>query len=329
MNFDSIIGQEEIKAALENAVSCSRVGHAYVFSGPRGIGKKSVARIFAKLLLCQKGGSTHSCGECMACKLFQEGSNPDFRMLGQDGGSIGVDEIRGIQSDIVVRPLYSKRKVYIIADADMMTVQAQNCFLKILEEPPRYAVMILTTSNYEALLETIRSRTLRYNFKKNTFDEVLAFLKQKFGSCLEGADFIASYADGVIGTAQELAGSDEFISLRDRVIELLFEIHRSKLGEIFDIYEFFEKNKSSIDVIFDIMLLVYRDLAVLKKTGNENMLINSDKKDIIFNNAGAFTMQKLIKNIETIEQTRRNIKQNANYQLSIEVMLMKLQEGQI
>lgn len=326
MNFDSVIGQAGIISCLTNALRKNNVGHAYMFTGLKGVGKKTVAGIFAGLLLCTDYAEGRSCGKCMACRITQEGSNPDLQIIDPDGGSISVDEIRGIQSDIIIKPMYSLRKVYIIADAERMTVQAQNCLLKTLEEPPSYAVIILTTSNYEALLETIRSRTVRCSFKRNSDDEVRAYLGSRFGDKLDGMDFIVSYSGGVIGTALELAGSSEFISLREKTLDIVLKIGNSELIDIFNFYSFFDANKNNIEIILDIMLLFYRDLLIVKNATARNILINSDKKDIILNNISRFSVQRLLKNVDVIGLTRRNIKQNSNFQLSIEVMLMKLQE---
>jgi DNA polymerase III subunit delta' len=325
MNFNDIIGQKEVINGLVNGIKNDRVGHAYVFSGPRGIGKKTLAKLYAGMLLCKEPKTHGSCGECIPCRMYANGSNPDFYSIGMDDSGIGVDEIRKLQSDIIIRPLYSDRKIYLIANAENMTVQAQNCLLKILEEPPRYVVIILTASNYNALMETIRSRTVRFNFRKNSRDEIKQVIEKQFGNGFKSVNFIASYADGVIGTALDLAGSDEFYELREKTIENILKLARDgKLVQVFEIYDFFEKNKASIDTILDIMILFYRDLMVLKNTGKENILINSDKKDIILSNVPGFTAQKLAQNIEEIENARRHIKQNANFQLSVEVMLMKL-----
>jgi DNA polymerase III subunit delta' len=166
---------------------------------------------------------------------------------------------------------------------------------------------------------------VRFNFRKNSRDEIKQVIEKQFGNGFKSVNFIASYADGVIGTALDLAGSDEFYELREKTIENILKLARDgKLVQVFEIYDFFEKNKASIDTILDIMILFYRDLMVLKNTGKENILINSDKKDIILSNVPGFTAQKLAQNIEEIENARRHIKQNANFQLSVEVMLMKL-----
>lgn len=326
MNFDSIAGQQEVVKSLENAVRADTAAHAYLFTGPKGIGKRTVAEAFAGMLLCSETQETGACGKCICCQMTENGSNPDFRIVEAEGNSIKIEDIRNIQSEIIVKPLYARRKVYLIIDADKMTVQAQNCLLKTLEEPPAYAVLILTTSNYNAILETIRSRTLKYSFKKNTAEEIRQILQTRFDGEVKNLDFITAYADGIPGTAIALAGSDEFSALREKTTAICLKLSVSKLADIFSLYDFFEANKSSVDVIFDIMVLFYRDLLISKKSRDGNVLINSDKKDIIRENAVRFPMDKLISNIEEVEAARKAVKQNANYQLAIEVMLMKLQE---
>lgn len=326
VNFSDIIGQNEIVNGLKAVLKDDSTRHAYIFAGPEGIGKRMVAKIFAAALLCAERNSFNRCESCQPCRLFESGTNPDFYIVEAEGTSISVDDIRRMQQDISIRPLYAAKKVYLIAEADKMTVQAQNCLLKTLEEPPRYAVIILTAANSNSLLETIRSRSILYNFRKNTDEEVKTCIQKIKGDEMSGIDFIVSYADGVPGKAIELVESEDFRINRDKAIEIILRLRNSKLIEIFDVYDFFEENKDNIDSLLDIMLIFYRDLLITKKTGNENILINSDKKDIILGNVDGFEIDKLIKNIAAIEDTRRNIKQNANYQLVIEVMLMKLQE---
>jgi len=326
VNFNAIIGQQDVIEGLKTLINSNKIGHAYIFSGPEGIGKTTVAKILASILMCSDNVGDESCGNCQSCRLFENGTNPDFGILECKGSSIGVDEIRNLQHDICVRPLYSKRKVYLIREADRMTVQAQNCLLKTLEEPPEYAVIILVASNYNALLETIHSRSIRIDFKKNTFDEVKEFITARAGGDFEQADFIASYADGVIGRALELMESEGFREIREKAIDAVIRLSGPDLGDMFDISLMFDENKDDIDSILDIMLLFYRDLLIAGKSGNEKLLINSDKKDIILKNTNKFSTGKLLKNIDIIEEMRKNIKQNANYQLAIQVMLMKLQE---
>ncbi|HOJ09186.1 MAG TPA: DNA polymerase III subunit delta' C-terminal domain-containing protein [Clostridiales bacterium] len=344
MDYNEIVGQKEIIGKLKKAVIDNKVGHAYIFSGPKGIGKRTVARAFAHMLLCLMPGENGPCGVCRPCILWNENSNPDFYEIETSDANISIDDIRSMQAKIVVRPLYSDRKVYLITDADKMTIQAQNCLLKTLEEPPGYTVIILTTANYEALLGTVRSRGTKYTFGKYSHNEVRAVLKSKFyqdslketiddfGNSkdvvkdAEKMEFIVHYSDGVIGTALELAVSSEFASLREKAFEILLKLSSLDGMEYFDICDFFDDNKSNIDNLLDIMSIYYRDLLMARVNGKENMLINSDKKSKIIEAARKYSVQTLVRNIEAIEFTRRSIKQNANYQLAVETMIMKLRE---
>lgn len=326
MFFSDIVGQKDVVSCLKYAIESNRVGHAYIFSGPKGIGKKTLARIFAKGLLCNDKIANGGCDSCAPCRQFNSGTNPDYREVRTDDASIGVEEIRSLQGDIAVKPFYSSRKVYVIIDADKMTIQAQNCLLKTLEEPPGYAVIILTTANYDALLETIRSRAVRYNFRRNTPEEVRNALAKQVGRDHRGIDFIASWADGSIGAAYELALSEEFTQKRDKVFDIVQELMNSNTAHIFELCSFFESNRNDINALLDMMAMFYRDVLMVKEVGNENMLINFDKKDIIINIAPRFSKRQLISNLDIIELARRDINQNANFQLAVEVMLMKLQE---
>lgn len=324
MDFGGIIGQREIIDSLERLLSDNRIGHAYIFSGPAGMGKKTIAHIFAGLLLCNEPHFGATCGKCVACVLFGKGSNPDFYRVSTEESSIGVDCIRDIQRDIAIKPVYSDRKVYIIEDAIKMTDQAQNCLLKIFEEPPRYAVIILLTVNYEALFETVRSRAQHFQLKKYSYEQVCQSLTDKFKRNDSLIRLAADYSDGNIGAALELVGSEDFFRLRDRTLSLLPGVAMGKAKDVLDFAAFMEGNKDGASLLLDIMLLYYRDLLVAYETGDKNMLINSDKRDIILNNARMYGSHRVVEDIEAIEYARRAIKKNANYQLVIDNLLIKL-----
>ena len=165
MNFNDIIGQQFIINALKSAWNSQKISHAYLFEGPGGIGKKTVARVFAQRLMCSENtDDIDACGQCSNCVMFKAGTHPDFHFFSTENETIKVDEIRDLFEAVCITPHYSDRKVYVIDKADKMNVQAQNCILKTLEEPPDNVVIMLTADNPEVLLETILSRVIKYSF---------------------------------------------------------------------------------------------------------------------------------------------------------------------
>ena len=160
MGFNNIIGHEEIIGHLKNAIESGKISHSYIFTGEPGSGKKLLAGTFAATLQCEAGG-TEPCQKCDSCKKAMGKNHPDIIMVSHEKpGTITIDEIRDqVINDIDIRPYYSPYKIYIIADADLMTPQAQNALLKTIEEPPEYAVILLLTNNIGGLLPTIQSRS--------------------------------------------------------------------------------------------------------------------------------------------------------------------------
>lgn len=166
MGFNNIIGHEEIIGHLKNAIESGKISHSYIFTGEPGSGKKLLAGTFAATLQCEAGG-TEPCQKCDSCKKAMGKNHPDIIMVSHEKpGTITIDEIRDqVINDIDIRPYYSPYKIYIIADADLMTPQAQNALLKTIEEPPAYAVILLLTNNIGGLLPTIQSRCVRLDLK--------------------------------------------------------------------------------------------------------------------------------------------------------------------
>lgn len=158
-SFKDVVGHKDIIQYLHNAISEDRVSHAYILNGERGSGKKLLARLFAMTLLCEEHGP-EPCNHCHSCKQAESGNHPDIITVTHDKpNTISVDDIRvQVNNTIDVKPYQGPYKIYIIPEADKMTVQAQNALLKTIEEPPKYAVILLLTENAELLLPTINSR---------------------------------------------------------------------------------------------------------------------------------------------------------------------------
>ena len=231
-----------------------------------------------------------------------------------------------MNKEIIIKPIYNKKKVFVIHDAEKMTTQAQNALLKTLEEPPEYVVIILITNNLNMILETIRSRAIRYNFRKNTNAEIRRYIQKKYGKGVGNIDFLVSYSNGNIGIIDDIISLDEINKTRDRIINYVINIKSMKRTDIIEVSDFLIENKDNIEGILSIMLMLFRDLLILKETGDIKLLTNLDKKDILISNMGKFSCNELIKNIDVVTQSIEYAKRNTNFVLLVEVMLQKLQE---
>ena len=197
--FKDVVGHKNIIKYIQNAVTADAVSHAYILNGERGSGKKLLANLFAMSMQCQnRAEDGDACGKCQSCKQAMSGNHPDIiRVTHEKPNSISVDDIRTqVNDDIVIRPYSSKYKVYIIADADMMTVQAQNALLKTIEEPPLYAVIMLLTENAELLLPTIRSRCVMMKLRNIKDQLVKKYLMEQLEVPDYKADVCVAFAQG-------------------------------------------------------------------------------------------------------------------------------------
>jgi DNA polymerase-3 subunit gamma/tau len=206
--FDEVVGQEHVTRTLKNALEMGRVAHAFLFSGPRGVGKTSVARILAKSLNCAQGPTTTPCNQCQACQEITQGHSLD--VLEIDGASNrGIDEVRELRENIKYLPAHGGYKVFIIDEVHMLTKEAFNALLKTLEEPPPHAIFILATTEAHKVPVTILSRCQRYDFRRLTTAAIQAHLgrmaaQEGWSLAPEGLQLIAQEAEGGMRDAQGL-----------------------------------------------------------------------------------------------------------------------------
>lgn len=222
--FSELVGQEHVSRTLAQAVVGGRVGHAYLFSGPRGTGKTSTAKILAKALNCEQGPTAEPCGECESCRRIADGTSMDVMEI-DAASNRGIDEIRELRETVKFAPAMGRYKVYIIDEVHMLTSEAFNALLKTLEEPPPNVVFILATTELQKVPATIQSRCQRYDFKRiaaKDIEERLREVVQASGISADDAALalVAREADG--GLRDALSTLDQCVSLaEDRVTEKL------------------------------------------------------------------------------------------------------------
>lgn len=292
--FEQILGNKKITEQLTNSIKIGNISHSYLFLGTQGIGKKMIAKEFAKMILCTS--EDKYCGVCKSCIEFDTDNNPDFSIIEPDGNSIKIDQIREFQKKVSEKPIISQRKVYIINDSDKMTVEAQNCLLKTLEEPPEFVTIILVGTNENAFLSTIKSRCMILHFEEISEEEILKYLEENYQIKINSQIMIKAF-QGSIGKAIELKDKQEQY---EKIENIIYGLEKMDVVDLVNKAEFLYSSKDDKTEILDYMEVILMDIA---KTSN-----------------------KYAQTIEIIEQTKKRLAANANYDMSIDNMLFKIWE---
>lgn len=293
MRFENIIGNEKVKAILNKTIDTNSILHSYIFSGIDSIGKKMFAKEFAKSILCTSE-ENKPCGKCKSCVEFENDNNLELNIIEPDGNTIKIDQIRLLQEKIYEKPIISNKKVYIINNSELMNTQAQNCFLKTLEEPPEFAVIILITSNENNLLSTIKSRCIKIKFDKVSNEEIEKYIKKN--QIIENiTKQLIDACEGSIGKANKLAEKIEQYQAVDELVEVM------KSKSIIDSLVEMKKVSKYKDEIIE--LLDYMNVILMKKI------------DL-----------KKTKCIEHIEEVKSRILRNCNYEMTLDYLVLKVWE---
>lgn len=326
--FQDIIGQEQIVEHLKTAVKTDQVNHAYIIQGERSSGKEFIAKVFAGALQCENSKDGEACGECHSCKQAEGGNQPDIiRVAHEKPNTIGVEDIRKITGDVAIQPYSSKRKIYIINEAEKMTIQAQNALLKTLEEPPSYAVIILLTTNVDALLQTIQSRCILLTMKPVRDELVKKYLMQDIKVPDYKADVCVAFARGNVGRAKALASSEEFDNIKHDAVALLKYIRDMEISDILTAIKKISEYKLEIDDYLDIMAVWYRDVLLFKATNDINHLIFRDELPYIKKTADQSTYEGIEIIIDALETAKSRLKANVNFDLTMELLLLTMKEN--
>ena len=322
--FEEIRGNTPLVEQLRRSAASGRSSHAYLFLGGAGAGKRLIANTFAKALQCE--GEKRPCDSCKSCHAFNHGNHPDviyFQPL-KNGKTYTIEDVREqLLETVDLKPFQYEKKIYIIEKADTLNIQSQNALLKTLEEPPAHVVFLLLAERAEAFLPTILSRVVVMKIRPLSAETIADYLMQA-GHLAEESHILSAYAQGRIGQALELVEDEGFREMRQDILGKLEVLPSMSEGEAYLLAKDLEGYKNDLRFL-DIMELWYRDLLTAKSLREEGYLIQRDKKDAIFR-AAKEPAALLAKKAAAVRTARMRLAQNANFRLTMEVMLMDLKE---
>lgn len=325
--FRDVVGHRRVTAYLTEAIRTGHVSHAYLLDGPDGIGKRLVARIFAAALLCREGG-TEPCGQCISCRQMDGGNQPDVTYVTHEKAGITVGDIREQLCNVVpVKPLVGPYRVFIVDEAEKMNVEAQNALLKTLEEPPSYAVILLLTNNAEALLPTIRSRSVTLAMLPAPEDELVEWLMAREQIPDYRARLAAAYAGGSPGQALACARSQDFQKMRDTAASMMKAIPTMREDRMSQLAKDFAADKEGQELLLGLLLVWLRDVMAYKTEGRKIPLMFAEDADSVEHHAKRLSYETLWELQADLGRIRRERAVNVNMELDLWLYLLKMQKG--
>lgn len=313
MKFDDIIGHEEVRNEFDELIKKGKISHAHIICGEDGIGKSFVAKELAAKIL----GKTE----------IKEYADLIEWKINKGKKSISVDQVRSIIEEVNKKPYEGDKKVIIIHDADCVTIQGQNALLKTIEEPPHGVFIILLCETMGKLLDTIKSRCQLHKMKKLSREEMMDFIRRKYGS-LDDKEIKSTlaFSTGVPGKAEDFMENKILKLIRNEVMDILINIKKVDYNNIVKYAEKLTEYKDLWQEVLECFTVYVRDSIIYKETGKDELIINNDKLEDIKELAMQFSMNRLNKIFDMLNFARSNIESNVSIELTYSTMLFKIQE---
>jgi len=320
MTFDQILGHARQKEILDRSLASGRLAHAYLFSGPDGVGKRLMALALARAIVCHE---QRGCGDCQACRKIDHRNHPDLHVLEPDGNSIKIEQVRSLQKDLNLKPLEAPRKICLIEAADSMTLGAANALLKTLEEPRGDTLLILLSAHPNRLLETIRSRCQALPFTRHPNSRIQAQLEKQLDIDPTASHVLAALSEG---SFKKAFGKDRELYLEERrkLLKTLTGLSPGSILPILDFAEQIAADKTVLPDILEIFQAFYRDVMMMLQGRGDDDLVNLDLKDTIERVSGRENIASVLAKLEALFAVRHQLDRNVNRQLAMEVLLLKL-----
>lgn len=325
----AIVGNKKTIERLRKSVVSKELSHSYIFEGPKGIGKKTLAMEFAKMILCTS--DIKPCGVCSSCRKVESRNHPDLfvevpeKKKGASRASYSVSDIERMQLEMRRKPNESEKKVFVITEGEKLSTDSQNKFLKTIEEPMENVVTIILASSSNRLLNTTISRCQIVKLERVSSEEIESYLKSSFGDVVKLKTVLA-FSDGNIGRALELISDESFHERREKTIDIVMDIMEKDVTKVFSSLKYLEDEKEHIHEILDMMLTYFRDLLVIQKSGRDEYVINSDKIRTLKTQTEILSSFQIYDIVKRVEDTKLDIERNVNYQLTVELLLLKIHE---
>ena len=335
MRFSDVMGQEKAKLHLRRALSQEKLPHAYLFTGIPGIGKTSMAKALATRLNCHHPTPEDSCGRCPPCRQMAHGHFPDFIMVKPDGANIKIEQVRELNRKLNFAPVSGAFRLSILIQAQKMTPEAANAFLKTLEEPPEGNVLVLNTTEPRDLLPTIVSRCQRIPFQPLSVADVSRWLVEEKNLDEEQAQLVAKLCEGSLARAIELVENDflenrqawllQLTQLPGLKLQKALEMNAENLSGLQEKGTAAQKGRGRSGInLLSVWETWYRDLMVAKMEGPSHLMINADFSQQLKKMARGLTINSLERSLLAIETAQKAIQNTRNAKLVMEHLVLQL-----